>query len=77
MLYSIYDLRDLCRHSLYSRSCKCLYADVGTKYTEIMTWEEMYNNSLQVIQELYREIETLRAIVRVQLPIVERDDECE
>ena len=40
-----------------------------------MTWEEMYNNSLQVIQELYREIETLRAIVRVQLPIVERDDE--
>ena len=40
-----------------------------------MTWEEMYNNSLEVIRELYKEIETLRAIVRVQLPIVERDDE--
>ena len=40
-----------------------------------MTWEEMYNNSLEVIKELYKEIETLRAIVRVQLPIIERDDE--
>ena len=40
-----------------------------------MTWEEMYNNSLEVIQELYKEIETLRAIVRIQLPIIEKDDE--
>jgi len=40
-----------------------------------MTWEEMYNNSLKVIQELYREIETLRAIVRVHLPILGEDNE--
>ena len=40
-----------------------------------MTWEEMYNNSLEVIQELYKEIETLRAIIRVQLPIIEKDNE--
>ena len=40
-----------------------------------MTWEEMYNESLETIQELYREIETLRAIVRVQLPIVGEDNE--
>ena len=40
-----------------------------------MTWEEMYNNSLEVIQELYKEIETLRAIVRVQLQIIEKDNE--
>ena len=40
-----------------------------------MTWEEMYNNALEVIRELNSEVETLRAIVRVQLPIIERDDE--
>ena len=40
-----------------------------------MTWEEMYNNSLDVIQELYKEIETLRAIIRVQLPVVGEDNE--
>ena len=40
-----------------------------------MTWEEMYNNSLKVIKELYKEIETLRAIVRVQLPVIGEDDE--
>ena len=40
-----------------------------------MTWEEMYNNALEVIQELNKEIETLRAIVRVQLPIIGEDDE--
>ena len=40
-----------------------------------MTWEEMYNESLETIQELYREIETLRAIVSVQLPIVGEDNE--
>ena len=40
-----------------------------------MTWEEMYNNALETIHILNKEIETLRAIVRVQLPIVERDDE--
>ena len=40
-----------------------------------MTWEEMYNESLETIQELYREIETLRAIVRVQLRIVGEDNE--
>jgi hypothetical protein len=40
-----------------------------------MTWEEMYNNALEVIEELNKEIKTLRAIVRVQLPIIERDDE--
>lgn len=40
-----------------------------------MTWEEMYNNALEVIQELGKEIDILRKIVRVQLPIIERDDE--
>jgi hypothetical protein len=40
-----------------------------------MTWEEMYNSALETIQMLNKEIETLRAIVRVQLPIIERDDE--
>ena len=40
-----------------------------------MTWEEMYKNSLEVIEELYREIETLRAIVRVQLPVIGKDNE--
>ncbi len=40
-----------------------------------MTWEQMYNQSLEVIQELYKEIETLRAIVRVQLPIIGEDNE--
>lgn len=41
----------------------------------VMTWEEMYNNALETIYILNREVETLRAIVRIQLPIVERDDE--
>ena len=40
-----------------------------------MTWEEMYNQSLEIIAELKQEIETLRAIVRVQLPIIEKDNE--
>ena len=40
-----------------------------------MTWEEMYNNALETIHILNKEIETLRAIVRIQLPIIERDDE--
>ena len=40
-----------------------------------MTWQEMYNNALEVIKELNEEIKTLRAIVRVQLPIIEKDDE--
>ncbi len=40
-----------------------------------MTWEEMYTQSLEVIQELYKEIEVLRSIVRVQLPIVGEDNE--
>ena len=40
-----------------------------------MTWEEMYKNSLEVIEELYKEIETLRAIVRVQLPVLGEDNE--
>ena len=40
-----------------------------------MTWEEMYNNALEVIQELNNEIEILRKIVRVQLPIIGEDDE--
>ena len=40
-----------------------------------MTWEEMYNNALEIIKELNQEIETLRAIVRVQLPIIGDDDE--
>ena len=40
-----------------------------------MTWEEMYNNALEVIGELNKEIEVLRAIVRVQLPIIDKDDE--
>ena len=40
-----------------------------------MTWEEMYNSSLETIQILKREIDTLRAIVRVQLPVIEKDDE--
>ena len=40
-----------------------------------MTWEEMYNSALETIDILNKEVETLRAIVRVQLPIIERDDE--
>ena len=40
-----------------------------------MTWEEMYSHSLEIIQELKEEIDILRKIVRVQLPIIERDDE--
>ena len=40
-----------------------------------MTWEEMYNNTLEVIKELEKEVETLRAIVRVQLPIIEKNNE--
>jgi len=40
-----------------------------------MTWEEMYNNALETIDILNKEVETLRAIVRIQLPIVERKDE--
>ena len=40
-----------------------------------MTWEEMYNNALGVIKELNEEIKTLRAIVRVQLPVIGEDDE--
>ena len=40
-----------------------------------MTWEEMYLNALEVIEELKQEIDMLRKIVRVQLPIIERDDE--
>ena len=40
-----------------------------------MTWEEMYNSALETIQILKREIDILRAIVRVQLPIIEEDNE--
>ena len=40
-----------------------------------MTWEEMYNSALETIQILKREIDVLRAIVRVQLPIIEEDNE--
>jgi len=40
-----------------------------------MTWEEMYNSALETIQILKREIDTLRAIVRVQLPIIGEDNE--
>ena len=40
-----------------------------------MTWEEMYNNALEIIKELNEEIKTLREIVRVQLPVIERDNE--
>ena len=40
-----------------------------------MTWEEMYNSALETIQILNEEIDVLRAIVRVQLPIIEKDDE--
>ena len=40
-----------------------------------MSWEEMYNNTLEVIKELEKEVETLRAIVRVQLPIIEKNNE--
>jgi hypothetical protein len=36
-----------------------------------MTWEEMYSNALEVIEELKQEIDMLRKIVRVQLPIIE------
>ena len=35
----------------------------------------MYNNALETIYMLNKEVETLRAIVRVQLPIIERNDE--
>ncbi len=40
-----------------------------------MTWEEMYNNALEVIKELNEEIKVLRKIVRVQLPIIGKDNE--
>ena len=40
-----------------------------------MSWEEMYNNALEIIKELNREVEILRKIVRVQLPIIGEDDE--
>ena len=40
-----------------------------------MTWEEMYNSALETIQILKEEVDMLRAIVRVQLPIIEKDDE--
>ena len=40
-----------------------------------MTWEEMYNNALEVIKELDEEIQVLRQIVRVQLPIIGEDNE--
>ena len=40
-----------------------------------MTWEEMYNQSLEIIQELKEEIDILRNIVRIQLPIIGRDNE--
>ena len=40
-----------------------------------MTWEEMYNNALETIHILNKEVENLRAIVRVQLPIIERKDD--
>ena len=42
-----------------------------------MTWEEMYNEALETIHTLNREIETLRAIVRIQLPIIERNGDGE
>ena len=35
----------------------------------------MYNSALETIQILKEEIDVLRAIVRIQLPIVEKDDE--
>ena len=63
------------QYILYSRFDICLYADVYESDKEIMTWEEMYNNALEVIRELNEEIRTLRAIVRVQLPIIEEDNE--
>ena len=40
-----------------------------------MTWEEMYNNALEVIKELNEEVKVLREIVRVQLPIIGKDNE--
>ena len=40
-----------------------------------MTWEEMYNNALEVIKELNDEIQVLRQIIRVQLPIIGEDNE--
>ena len=42
-----------------------------------MTWEEMYNNALETIHMLNKEVETLRAIVRVQLPVIERNEDGE
>ena len=39
-----------------------------------VTWEEMYNNALETIDILNKEVETLRAIVRIQLPIIERNN---
>ena len=40
-----------------------------------MTWEEMYNSSLETIEILNKEIDILRAIVRVHLPILGEDNE--
>ena len=39
-----------------------------------MTWEEMYNNALEVIHEMDNEIEVLRSIIRMQLPIIGDDE---
>ena len=39
-----------------------------------MTWEEMYNNALEVIHEMDKEIEVLRSIIRMQLPIIGDDE---
>ena len=38
-----------------------------------MTWEEMYLQALEVIEELKQEIDVLSKIVRVQLPIIEEE----
>ena len=40
-----------------------------------MTWEEMYNSALETIQILKEEIDVLRAIVRVHLPVMGEDNE--
>ena len=39
-----------------------------------MNWEEMYTNALDVIHEMDKEIDVLRSIIRMQLPIIGEDD---
>ena len=54
------------------------YISLVMEYVQwVMTWEEMYNNALEVIHEMDKEIEVLRSIIRMQLPVLGEDDKNE